>query len=144
MKQVVIDASVALKWFFPDEKYGNDALEILDKFISQEIEIFAPSLLGYEVLNGLLIAARRGRMPKETAHSAAEGFLDLEIELEDISLLFPEVVHFSQSYDLTAYDASYLSVANTKKIELVTADENLYNRVKRDLKWVKHLGEFSF
>lgn len=142
MKQIVIDASVALKWFLPDEKYGNAALQILDKFVSHEIEIFAPSLLGYEVLNGLLIAGQRGRIPPETVLIAAEGLLDLEIEVEDISSFFPEVVHFSQSRNLTAYDASYLSVANAKKIELVTADENLHNKVKRDLRWVKHLGEY--
>jgi predicted nucleic acid-binding protein len=143
LKPLVIDASVALKWFLPDERYGAIALDILDKFVSKEIEIFAPSLLEYEVLNGLLIAARRGRIPKKTVLIAAEGLMDLDIEVDGISSFFPEALHFSKSHNLTAYDASYLAVASARKTELVTADENLYNKVKRDLQWIKHLGEFS-
>ena len=144
MKRIVVDASVVLKWYLSDEKYSQVALEILDKYVSYEVEILAPSLLEYEVLNGLLIARKRGRIQKEIVATAVEGFLSLEIEQKNISFFYPDVLFFSESFDLSAYDASYLAVANEESVLLVTADKNLYNKVKTKLKWVKWLGGISF
>ena len=143
MKRIVIDASVVLKWYLPDEKYGNVALEILDKYVAYEIEILAPSLLEYEVLNGLLIAQKRGRIRDEIVATALEGFLSLEIEQKDISFFYPEVMSFSESYDLSAYDASYLALADKESALMVTADGVLYNKMKKDHKWVMWLGDIS-
>ncbi len=143
MKRIVIDASVVLKWFLSDEKYGNVALEILDKYVSYEIEILAPSLLEYEVLNGLYVAQKRGRIPIEIVSSAIEGFLNVEIEQKDILSFYPEAINFSAHYNLSAYDSSYLAVAAIENTQMVTADMNLYNRVKNDLKWVQWLGNFA-
>jgi len=36
---------------------------------------------------------------------------------------------------------SYLALAEAEGIPLITADEGLYNTVKKDLKWVKWTGE---
>ena len=144
MNRIVINASVVLKWYLSDEKHGYTALQILDKYVSYEIEILAPSLLEYEVLNGLFIARKRGRIQEEMVVTAVEGFLSLEIQQKDISFFYPEVLHFSESYNLSIYDASYLAVANEEGALLVTADKNLYNKVKTDLKCVKWIGDFSF
>jgi predicted nucleic acid-binding protein len=76
--------------------------------------------------------------------TAVEGFLSLEIELKALSFFYPDVLFFSESHNLSAYDASYLAVANEEGALLVTADETLYNKVKTDLKWVKWIGDFSF
>ncbi len=141
MKRIVIDASVVLKWFLADEEYSQSALALLDKYVFFELEIVAPSLLEYEVLNGLQIAGKRGRIPKDKTIMAVEGFLCLEIEKKDISPFCPRIMHFSETYNLTVYDASYLAMADEEGIELVTADNNLYNRVKKDLKWIKWLGD---
>lgn len=144
MNRIVVDASVVLKWYLSDEKHSYTALQILDKYVSYEVEILAPSLLEYEVLNGLFIARKRGRIQEEMVVTAVEGFLSLEIELKALSFFYPEVLFFSESHNLSAYDASYLAVANEEGALLVTADKNLYNKVKTDLKWVKWIGDFSF
>jgi predicted nucleic acid-binding protein len=144
LNRIVIDASVVLKWYLSDEEHSQAALEILDKYVSYEIDILAPSLLEYEVLNGLLIARKRGRIQEEMVFTAVEGFLSLEIPQKDISFFYPDVLFFSESHNLSAYDASYLAVANEEGALLVTVDKNLYNKVKTDLKWVKWIGDFSF
>ena len=92
------------------------------------------------MLNGLIIASKRGRIEKEKVTTAIEGFLDLGIEPKDIFSVFPGIIHFSKSYNLSAYDASYLAVADEEESVLVTADKNLFNRVKKDLEWVKWLA----
>jgi len=141
MKRAVIDASVVLKWYLPDEKYGAKALALLTRYISEDLEIAAPSLLEFEVINGLVIAQRRGRIGEEKIIAAIEGFLNLGISLMDISGLYSKVIHYCQAYSRSAYDASYLAVAEREAITLVTADEGLYNSVKKDLSWVKWLGD---
>jgi predicted nucleic acid-binding protein len=137
-----MDASVVLKWFLVDEDHSQLALVLLDKYISFELEIIAPSLLEFEVLNGLQIARKRGRVEHAKANLAAEGFMGLEIEQKNMFSIYPKVIYFSEAYNLTIYDASYLGVADEEGIELVTADRNLFSKVEKDLKWVKWLGDF--
>ena len=47
MKIAVVDASVVLKWYLPDEKYSHKALRLLDNYIADELDLLAPSLLEY-------------------------------------------------------------------------------------------------
>ena len=62
MKRLVIDASVALKWFLKDEKYGDRAMCLLERFVRGEIDLVAPSLMVYEIINALVIAQMKGRI----------------------------------------------------------------------------------
>jgi len=143
LKRVVIDASVVLKWYLADEEYGQKAISLLDKYLSNELDIFAPSLLEYEVINGLIIAQKRGRIKEEKILNAIDGFTSLEIKLKNLSLFYPKVMYYCKVYNRSVYDASYLALADEEQISLITADEGLYNIVKKDLKWVKWIGDFN-
>ena len=139
MKRSVIDASVVLKWYLPDERDGEKALQCLRAYLSEELAILAPSLMVYEVMNGLVTARRRGRIKEEEIISAMDGFLDLEIELFNLSEFYPRAGYFCKKFNRSAYDASYLALAEREEVPFITGDESLYNSVKRDLNWVKWL-----
>jgi len=141
LKRVVIDASVVLKWYLADERYGQRALNLLEKYLSYELDILAPSLLEYEVINGLIIAQKRGRIKEEKILEAIEGFVNLEINLKNLHLFYTKVLHYCRIFHRSVYDASYLALAEEEGISLITADEGLYNIVKKDLKWVKWIGD---
>ena len=141
MKIAVVDASVILKWYLSDEEYSQKAIGLLDKYISNKLDFVAPSLLEYEVMNGLIIAQKRGRVAGEKILTAIDGFVNLEIKLKDLSSLYQRVIHYCKVYNFSAYDASYLSVAEEQGVPMITADERLYNMVKKDLKWVKWIGD---
>ena len=141
MKRLVIDASVVLKWYLTDEEYGEKALNLLTKYISNELDFLAPSLLEYEVVNGLIIAQKRGRIKEEKILLAIDGFMDLNIKLKDLSQLYPRVLYYCKIYNRSVYDASYLATAESEGIAMITGDKRLYNAVKEDLKWVKWLGD---
>ena len=141
MKKAVIDASVILKWYLVDEKFGIKALRLLGEFVSNELDILAPSLLEYEVMNGLMIAQKRGRIKEEKILAAVGGFVHLGINLKSISHLYPQVIHFCKTYNRSVYDASYMALALDEGISLITADEGLFNAIKKELKWVKWLGD---
>jgi predicted nucleic acid-binding protein len=101
----------------------------------------APSLLSYEVINGLMNARRRGRISEDKIQTALSGFVSLDISLIEVSGFYTRLVHFCKTFNRSAYDASYLAVAENEGIPLVTADEGLYNSVKKRLTWVKWIGD---
>lgn len=140
MKQVVLDASIILKWYLPNEEFADKALSYLQQIVNNQIEIICPSLLPYEVLNGLLIAQRRGRIEPEVTITAMEGLLEVGLSLEDTFQNYEDILSFSQLYQRTAYDAAYLSLAKGRNIDLITGDIRLYNAVKHELNWVKWIG----
>jgi predicted nucleic acid-binding protein len=141
LKRVVLDASVILKWYLPDEDQSEEALDLLKRYISDDMEIIAPSLLEYEVIKGLMVARKRTRLSDDAILSAIEGFGNLGIRLLSFSGQYARLIYFCNTYSRSAYDAGYLSVAESEKIPFITADEALYKAVKKDLHWVKRLGE---
>jgi predicted nucleic acid-binding protein len=140
LRRAVLDASVVLKWYLPDEDQGQAAFDLLNLYLSDDLEIIVPSLLEYEIINGLVVAQKRGRIKEEVIISAIEGFLNLGIKTMGVSGLYSRVLHFCRVYSRSAYDASYLALAEAEQIHFITADETLHNAVKKDLTWVKWLG----
>lgn len=141
MRRVVLDSSVILKWYLADEEHGQNALDLLFQYVSNELEILAPSLLEYEVVNGLFIAQKRGRIKEEKLLTAIEGFIDLEIKLKSIFHFYSKIMYYCKVFQRSVYDASYLAIADSEGIMMITSDPGLYNAVKKDLDWVKWLGD---
>ena len=141
MKKVVLDASVILKWYLQDEEHGEKALSLLNQYVSGELDILAPTLLEYEVINGLTLAQKRGKIREEKILAAIEGFVDLQITLKRFSAFYSRAMHYCRVYNRSAYDASYLAMADEEGLPMITADEGLYRAVKKNLKWIKWLGD---
>jgi predicted nucleic acid-binding protein len=140
LRRVVADASVVLKWYLPDEDQGQAALDLLSLYLSDDLEIIVPSLLEYEIINALVVAQKRGRIKEGVIISAIEGFLNLGIKTVRTAGLYPRILHFCRVYSRSAYDASYLALAEAEQIHFITADETLYNAIRKDFTWVKSLG----
>ena len=143
MSPLVIDASVILKWYLKDEESGKEAISLLEKHVSGKVELLAPALLNYEVLNALLVAERMGRIAPDTTQKAIEGFLELDIDLCDPFGDYPDILSLARAFHRTVYDASYISLAQKRGIAFITGDKRLYNAVKGKLKWVKWIGSYT-
>lgn len=142
MNRIVIDASVALKWYLDEKNLGTKAINILNHYISNEIDLLAPSLIEYEVMNGLKIAQKRGRIDKKSLQSGIEGFFNLEITLFNASHFPAKTLDILNLFDISSYDASYLALAENENTPFVTADKVLFNKVQKKLKCIKWLGEY--
>jgi predicted nucleic acid-binding protein len=59
MKSVVLDASVALAWCFPDEQSGY-ADQVLQELEGRPVVV--PSIWALEIANGFLVGERRKRL----------------------------------------------------------------------------------
>ena len=51
-KIYVVDASIAVKWFIPEE-HSEQALELLKSFSKEETELYAPATLKIEFTNAI-------------------------------------------------------------------------------------------
>ncbi len=143
MKELVIDASVILKWYLPDEEFAQKALNILYRHVSGEIALYAPTILPYEILNALIVAERMGRVNEEVTKNAFNAFLDLEINFLNPFLDYQDIISLARTFDRSVYDASYLAVANERGIDFVTGDKRLFNAVSKELKSVKWIGKIK-
>jgi predicted nucleic acid-binding protein len=121
----VIDNSVALAWVLNDEQSAT-ANRFLTE-IAREDQLWIPPLWWYEVSNALAICRRRGRVSEPEAH-AAFSRLDGLMLMTDTLLGREGMARFyslASANRLTAYDASYLELAQRKGIGLATLDERL-------------------
>ncbi len=141
---VVVDASIVLKWIL-NETDSSKALTLLADWNDREIEVYAPSLLVYEVTNALYRHVRKGEIP---FYDARRGLT--EIIYKVIEFDFPEEPDFNiramelgQQFGLPAtYNSHYLALAERKECELWTADARLWNSIRGKLVWLRWLGDY--
>jgi len=137
---IVIDASVLLKAYFQDESGHVAAQALIRSYARGECDFIAPSLITYEMINACLVAHRKGRIPLDVAKGLLEEMLLLEIRTEEVRHLSSRIFDIARRYKRSAYDASYIALAEAQKCNLITGDRRLYNAVSRQLGWVKLLG----
>lgn len=134
---VVVDASVAYKWFAPDELYSQEALRFWDMHVQKKNIITAPNLLIYELANAW--STKTGVLLKDIKENL-ETLRKAKFELVDVTIdLINKAVAFSKKYKISVYDASYIALAQDKKCNLVTADDKLLKKV--NLPFVKSLAD---
>ncbi len=118
-RPVVIDSSVAFKWFDTSEPGADIAGSLLREHQRDDVALLAPALLLPEVVNALLSR----RTPVEDIERAI-GFLadvDLLIAPLDAGLL-AHAVQIASAEGLALYDATFIALAALLDADLVTAD----------------------
>lgn len=141
MPMVVADASVVLKWQLDDEDCSLQATALRDDFFARRaVNVIAPHLLLYEVVNGIATAARRRRIAPDKASEALTNLMALGVELREVEPL--RILEVSLRYNLAAYDAAYVALAEAEKCDLWTGDRAFYQAVKGKLGRVKWIGDY--
>jgi predicted nucleic acid-binding protein len=123
----VIDASVAIKWFLPDEQFVQQAVGILVALQDGAFSLVCPNHLYYEVGNVLRTSVRRARLTEEEARDALVACLALPISTYGDRELVLRGYDIAQEYDCAAYDGLYLAVASELDCPLIHADGRLRN-----------------
>ncbi|MEM4220557.1 MAG: type II toxin-antitoxin system VapC family toxin [Candidatus Caldarchaeum sp.] len=137
-KILVLDASVAVKWF-NIEPLREKALLVREKYANGFVELITASLLHYEVANALRYNPRFGI---EEVKSALKPLQDLGVTTIDfVSELKDKSVETAYRFGITVYDAAYVALALIYDATLFTADEEVV--LKTQLPNVKHLSEIN-
>jgi len=85
----VIDASVVLRGFFPDEEGHEEAQAIIRAYAQGEMELLARALLPYEVTNAILQAVRRSRISLDKGLEILAAFQGLGIPTMEVPFQAP-------------------------------------------------------
>ena len=122
--RVVVDASVAAKWYFAEP--GHEAADrVLAARIADEHELLAPDLIVPEFVNLLWKHVRR----RECSRAAAEEILALwEVDRPSLVAstdLAAQAFQLATALDQSVYDCLYLALALAIEARLVTADRQL-------------------
>ncbi|HEY9870700.1 MAG TPA: type II toxin-antitoxin system VapC family toxin [Candidatus Obscuribacterales bacterium] len=124
MNEFVLDASVALSWFFIDE--GDPyAAGVLERLLEHEAVV--PPVWPLEVANGLLVAERRRRATVAQTSQAMEQLRYLPIHIDEGFTMerLEMVVALARAQMLSCYDAAYLELAIRGGLPLASMDEKL-------------------
>jgi predicted nucleic acid-binding protein len=116
--EVVLDASVVLKWFRSEgEGHVPAARSVRTAFEAGGLLVVAPALLRLEIVN---VAGRRWRWDEQGLLELAAALDDLGFELRE-----PELGGVARwtARGLTAYHAAYVATAEAEAIPLVTDDD---------------------
>ncbi len=143
MKQLVLDASVAIKWAMPQahEPLTDDSVRLLKRYIDAEVEFIVPDVFWAEIGNVLWKGTRQSRWPQDQAKSVAADLRARDFPTVPSRSLLPEALRIAFAYDRSTYDCLYVALAVECKTELVTADERLAIALAAHLP-VKWLGAY--
>jgi predicted nucleic acid-binding protein len=118
MTDLVVDASVAIKWVI-EEPGTREALSL------RRHRLFAPDLLVAECANILWKKTRRNELTLQEALLAARLLQRADIELVPMLALLEPATRLAIAMDHPAYDCAYLALAEDLLCDLVTADQRL-------------------
>ncbi len=130
MTGVVIDASVALAWCFPDEA-SNYADGVLVALEGQAILV--PAVWGLEVANAVLAGERskRLRQPEIRRFITLLESLSIVQDVPPVGDQVGNVLPLAREYGLSAYDAAYLELSIRRGAPLATLDGKLQRAAQK-------------
>jgi predicted nucleic acid-binding protein len=137
---VVVDASVAVKWFFP-EPHAQAARQVL----SGRRTLLAPELIWAEVANVLWKRVRREELAPEAAWQILQSFRRFPFHTSPIKTLLEPAWRLAVERRISVYDGLYLALAVSRECKLVTADRPFHDAIKAgalasSIIWVEHVS----
>lgn len=122
MNNVVVDASVAAKWFLTEED-SVAARRLLVRWKNGGIRVIAPAWFACEVANIVHRRTLRGQLTRDDARDALQSILDEVVLVETLpadALRALDIAHLLVQQ--TPYDAQYLALAEREGCEDWTDD----------------------
>lgn len=140
---LVLDASVCLKWYLADDFPEPDsaiARDLLERVVSGGINLHQPAIWRSEV-----IAVIARKLPAETAQFVHE-LCEFVVATNDSAALLARAGSLSTSLNHHLFDTIYHALAIEYGIDLVTADEHYYRKARglgsivllKDWRWKPH------
>jgi predicted nucleic acid-binding protein len=139
MNQIVVDASVAAKWYLP-EVHSRQAMLLLE----EDFQLFVPDLLFPEIGNLLWKRVIREELSPEKSLEIITALESVPLQVWESRPLIPAALDIACRIQRTFYDSLYIALAVSTKSRLVTADQKLFNALKKGpfanvLVWIEDL-----
>ena len=143
MSLIVVDASVAAKWFLPEngEPLADRALALLNKYDKKGVQFVVPDLFYVETASAIWKAVRAERVPRTFGDQALALLTQREFPTVPSLKLLDKAFQIATAFERTVYDSIYVALAVQTNSQLITADERLANSLAAHFP-VKWLGAF--
>ncbi len=128
MDNLVVDSSVAVKWFVV-ESYSTEARLILDAYQNGELSLLAPDLINAEFGNIIWKKHIFQGLAVSDAQHILDKFRQLQFTFTPTAELLEEAYKLAVAHRRTVYDAIYLALSVRENCQFVTADEKLVNAI---------------
>src|ERR1700683_854311 len=128
MGPIVIDASAVLGWLFDEDRAATKVKAVMDRS-----QLVAPWLWRLEVANAVLIRTRRKILAEAQGGRCLRLLDELPVDFvaEPAGRTASALALFARPYQLSAYDAVYLDLADRMGLPLLTRDVNLRSAAQR-------------
>jgi predicted nucleic acid-binding protein len=130
LSEVVVDASMALAWCFPDEtsNYADGVLVSLERKT-----MLVPVVWGLEIANAVLTGERKKRLnqPEIQRFITLLESLSLVQDVQPVGHHVSNVLPLARQYSLSAYDAAYLELSIRHRAPLATFDGKLQKAAQK-------------
>lgn len=138
MTVVVVDASVAVKWFLP-EVHSEDAARVL----GGDSALLAPDLIVAEVGNTLWKKVGRGEITRARSAEVLATLERVGIELYPTPVLVGAALELACELRCSVYDATYLALAVARDCAVITADRRFFTTAAKSglIHRVRLIGE---
>jgi predicted nucleic acid-binding protein len=120
---VVVDASVAIKWFVP-EPLSNEA----ERLLGGGDTLFAPDFLLVEFGNIMWKKVRLGELARDDGDAALAALRSGPVGLVGTPPLVERALHLAHEIEHPLYDCLYLATAETVAATVATADRRFFDR----------------
>lgn len=124
MRRVVADASALVEYLFGTPRAGAIAAIVE----ADDVELHAPALCDIEMAAAVRRSLLSNRLAENRAAEALFDYLDLPLTKHGHSALIARVIQLRQNF--SAYDATYVALAERLNAELLTADDALGRAVR--------------
>jgi predicted nucleic acid-binding protein len=140
--RLVVDASVGIKLFLREPL--SERAEALFAHLAAEppAQFYVPDLFFVECANILCKYVRRFGYPAENAGQNVGDLQRLKLRSVSTAELIVDALHVGMEHNLSAYDASYVALAQRLQVPLITADERLATALRGTQYDAQWLGEF--
>lgn len=120
--QFVIDSSFILAYIMPDEDNAR-VTSFMQRHEESPFPLYAPTLLFFELANALKSAIKRKRISAKDGKTLLSAARELNIIISEVD--YDAVMNEAILKDISAYDASYVTLAKEMNIKLLTLDQKL-------------------
>ena len=128
MAKLIIDSSVAVKWFVPEANSGEARL-ILDGYLTGALTFLAPDLLNAEFGNIIWKKHIFQGLAASDAQDILTQFRQLQFSFTTTADLLEDAYRLAVTHRRAVYDSLYLALSLRESCRLVTADEKFVNAV---------------
>ena len=137
---VVVDASVAIKWFLAED-HTADA----ESLISSDFDIHAPELAISEFGNIVWKKLRYGDVQTGEGAAIVDAFFKVGINFHSNGPLLSAAVEIAVESGQTVYDCTYLALAIALDCPVITADRKFFlglrnTRFRNQIVWIENIN----